>query len=311
MILVGGLLAGVSALALARGDVRLQRLGYRALLAVALPGYIIMRVGAEWIYDREGWNDDNAPAWIGIGYIVADLGAALLLIGLVTGASSGCAEPLAVGTAAAGCSGPRGDPRRRVPRRLSGGRLGHGGQAVLSARTLSRYAVLLIAVAALASASASSALAAPETALPPGLTVALQDDYLAVTPEENIGGAGRPARLDRRERHPRRCPVGPGRPPSRPASPARPHDPAYRWSRYDRVVAALQQRGHRHHLQHLRLPLLGQRRTQRAAGFSTRKRTTPPSLSALARRYDGVSRDAGEAPSTGRWRCSRHGTSRT
>ena len=86
MILVGGLLTGVSALALARGDVRLQRLGYRALLAVALPGYIIMRVGGEWIYDREGWNDDNAPEWIGIGYIVADLGAALLLIGLVTGA---------------------------------------------------------------------------------------------------------------------------------------------------------------------------------------------------------------------------------
>ena len=57
-----------------------------AILAVALPGYIVMRIGAEWIYDREGWNGDNDPAWIGIGYIVADIGAALLVIGLVTGA---------------------------------------------------------------------------------------------------------------------------------------------------------------------------------------------------------------------------------
>ena len=86
MLLVGGLLTGVAALALARGDARLQRLGYRALLAVALPGWIVMRAGAEWIYDREGWSGDDDPAWLGVGFLVADIGVVVLVAGLVTGA---------------------------------------------------------------------------------------------------------------------------------------------------------------------------------------------------------------------------------
>jgi hypothetical protein len=88
MILVGGLLTGASLLAFARGDVRSLRLGYWTLLAVALPGYIVMRVGAEWMYTKyddlipEGVDD---PTWIGIGYIIADLGALLVLIALILG----------------------------------------------------------------------------------------------------------------------------------------------------------------------------------------------------------------------------------
>jgi hypothetical protein len=89
MILVGGLLTGVSALAFARGDVRFLRLGYWTLLAVALPGYIVMRIGAEWIYAKEPWGElpegVDEPAWIGIGYIIADVGALLTLIALILG----------------------------------------------------------------------------------------------------------------------------------------------------------------------------------------------------------------------------------
>ena len=88
MILVGGLLTGASAIAFARGDARFLRLGYWTLLAVALPGYVIMRIGAQWIYSKEGWDDlpDSAiPAWIDIGYIVADVGALLVLIALILG----------------------------------------------------------------------------------------------------------------------------------------------------------------------------------------------------------------------------------
>ncbi len=88
MILVGGLLTGASALAFARGDVRFLRLGYWTLLAVALPGYIVMRIGAQWIYSKEGWDDlpdDAIPAWIDIGYIIADVGALLTLIALILG----------------------------------------------------------------------------------------------------------------------------------------------------------------------------------------------------------------------------------
>jgi hypothetical protein len=88
MILVGGLLTGASAIAFARGDARFLRLGYWTLLLVALPGYIVMRIGAQWIYSKEGWDDlpdDAIPAWIDIGYIIADAGALLTLIALILG----------------------------------------------------------------------------------------------------------------------------------------------------------------------------------------------------------------------------------
>ena len=87
MILVGGLLACVVAIVRARGDVRLLRAGFFSLLVVALPGWIIMRVGAEWIYSEEGWGDrgGDEPAWLGVGYITADLGGVLLLAALICG----------------------------------------------------------------------------------------------------------------------------------------------------------------------------------------------------------------------------------
>jgi hypothetical protein len=88
MILVGGLLTGASAIAFARGDARFLRLGYWTLVAVALPGYIVMRIGAEWLYSKYDDltpADVDDPAWIGIGYIVADLGALLTLIALILG----------------------------------------------------------------------------------------------------------------------------------------------------------------------------------------------------------------------------------
>lgn len=86
MILVGGTLACASALAFARGNAAMLRLGYWALLAAALPGYIVMRIGAQWIYSKEGL--DDAPieeAWTGIGFAIADGGALLLLIALIVG----------------------------------------------------------------------------------------------------------------------------------------------------------------------------------------------------------------------------------
>jgi hypothetical protein len=89
MILVGGVLAGGAALALARGEDGVLRLGYRALLLLALPGWILMRIGAEWVYSEEGWDDlpegVDEPAWLGIGYIISDLSGLLLLISLIVG----------------------------------------------------------------------------------------------------------------------------------------------------------------------------------------------------------------------------------
>jgi hypothetical protein len=88
MILVGGLLASAAATAYARGEERFLRLGFWTLLTVALPGWIVMRAGAEWIYGKQGWDAvgaDEEPAWLGIGWITADAGAVLLLAALVTG----------------------------------------------------------------------------------------------------------------------------------------------------------------------------------------------------------------------------------
>ena len=87
MILVGGLLAGASSLAFARGDVKYLRLGYWSLLAVALPGWLLMRVGAEWIASKEGWNDKGVPTptWLGIGFTIADAGGLVLLVSLILG----------------------------------------------------------------------------------------------------------------------------------------------------------------------------------------------------------------------------------
>ena len=86
MILVGGLLTGATTILYARGDVRFLRLGYWTLLAVALPGYVVMRIGAQWIYSRSIYDDlPEDPTWIGIGFIVADLGALLTLVALILG----------------------------------------------------------------------------------------------------------------------------------------------------------------------------------------------------------------------------------
>jgi hypothetical protein len=87
MLLVGATLTSASLLGFARGDVRLLRLGYWTLLIVGLPAFVLTRLGGEWIADREGWYDEGVPdhTWLGIGFIVTDLGGLLLLVGLIAG----------------------------------------------------------------------------------------------------------------------------------------------------------------------------------------------------------------------------------
>ena len=88
MILVGGLVTSASVLGFARGETRSLRLGYWSLLALALPGWIVMRVGAEWISSKEGWDElpeSAEPDWLGIGYLTADAGGLILLVSLILG----------------------------------------------------------------------------------------------------------------------------------------------------------------------------------------------------------------------------------
>jgi hypothetical protein len=89
MVLLGGLLSGASALAFAKGEAKLLRLGYWSLLALSLPGWVLMRIGAEWIYSKEGWDDLPAgvddPGWLSIGAIIGDTGGLVLLVSLIAG----------------------------------------------------------------------------------------------------------------------------------------------------------------------------------------------------------------------------------
>jgi hypothetical protein len=90
MILVGGLVtaAGAGILGWREESAGLRRLSALTLFAVALPGWLVMRAGAEWIYSKEGWDkvpDKLTPTWLDMGYMTADIGGVILLIALVAG----------------------------------------------------------------------------------------------------------------------------------------------------------------------------------------------------------------------------------
>ncbi|HEX7310426.1 MAG TPA: hypothetical protein VF232_04545 [Gaiellaceae bacterium] len=57
-----------------------RRTAFVTLLAVVWPAYVVMRVGAQWIFDKEDL-DPDMPTWISTGIVVGD-GGALVLIAL-------------------------------------------------------------------------------------------------------------------------------------------------------------------------------------------------------------------------------------
>jgi hypothetical protein len=88
MALVGALVLAVTYLVPAwrGGSAETLRLGFRSLLYAALPSYLVLRISADWIADKEGYadlDDDQVPDWIDIGYITTDVGALFLLVALI------------------------------------------------------------------------------------------------------------------------------------------------------------------------------------------------------------------------------------
>jgi hypothetical protein len=91
---VGGAMAlvasvSVAAIALVQGwrtsdpsAASLKRFGARTLLYAAIPSYFVMRIAAQWVESREGLGNSNA-AWLGDGYLAADLGGLILLIATI------------------------------------------------------------------------------------------------------------------------------------------------------------------------------------------------------------------------------------
>ncbi len=82
MVLFGAVLTAtlVSAVGWRRQDSEPnRRVAFWSLLAVAVPAYIAMRGGAQWIYSKEGFSGNDDPTWLGIGFAIADAGLLLLL----------------------------------------------------------------------------------------------------------------------------------------------------------------------------------------------------------------------------------------
>jgi hypothetical protein len=89
-LLVGALALVAAALLSAAGGrepggaLVLSRFGFRALLIGAIPSYLLMRVSAEWVASEEKLDElEEDPAWVGIGYMTADMGLLLLIAATV------------------------------------------------------------------------------------------------------------------------------------------------------------------------------------------------------------------------------------
>jgi hypothetical protein len=71
MVLFGAVV--LAAISVAGNSPAGLRLGFRSLLIGAIPGWIAMRVSAQWIASTEHLLDEDvdAPAWIDIGFITS------------------------------------------------------------------------------------------------------------------------------------------------------------------------------------------------------------------------------------------------
>ena len=89
-ILVGGLITAFTLQVVGwsretpAGASQLASVGFFALLCLALPGWILMRAGAQWVWTEAGWDDvESEPAWLGIGWITGDLGGLFILVSVI------------------------------------------------------------------------------------------------------------------------------------------------------------------------------------------------------------------------------------
>jgi len=87
MVVTAAVVAAIGALVLAwraTGEHRaaLTRFAFRTLLFAGIPAWLVMRIGAEWIYSKE-YSGDNDPSWVGIGYAIAEPSGLLILIATI------------------------------------------------------------------------------------------------------------------------------------------------------------------------------------------------------------------------------------
>lgn len=56
----------------------------RTLLLVVFPAWLLMRLAGQWIDSKE--NIPGDPGWLGVGFIVGDIGFVLLIVAMILGA---------------------------------------------------------------------------------------------------------------------------------------------------------------------------------------------------------------------------------
>ena len=82
-IVLAGSVGAVTVLAVATRKRRAQgallsRLAFRTLIFVVVPAWIVMRVGAQLIADKE-FPGDKTPGWVDVGFVVSEPGLILLI----------------------------------------------------------------------------------------------------------------------------------------------------------------------------------------------------------------------------------------
>jgi hypothetical protein len=87
MVVTAAVFASVAMLAFAwraadEQRAALTRFAFRTLLFAGIPAWFVMRIGAEWIYSKE-YSGDNDPAWVGVGYAIAEPSGVLILLATI------------------------------------------------------------------------------------------------------------------------------------------------------------------------------------------------------------------------------------
>jgi hypothetical protein len=81
VVLVGAVAASAIAAGRAGASLVLRRVLVGTLAAVALPAWLLMRIAGQWIESK--WDFDEDPAWVGVGYTVAEPGLVILLVATI------------------------------------------------------------------------------------------------------------------------------------------------------------------------------------------------------------------------------------
>jgi hypothetical protein len=81
-------IAGFASRRNAEHNALLARTIARAFVLGVLPAWVLMRIGAEWIRSKEFPSGADEPGWVGLGYLVSDGTAVLLILtGILAGLS--------------------------------------------------------------------------------------------------------------------------------------------------------------------------------------------------------------------------------